>query len=165
MTVSSTLSHSPAEILQQLMVDEGIVVEPLLNDETTSWQAYVSSEPSMPDNCVTVQDTVGTQDGRTVDGRVPAGEINEHPGWQIRVRAVSHRVGFLKLSQIRKELMEQVYDAFVQLQDDLLVNHVYSVQAITRIGSIVMLGTDAPDTKRSLFTLSGTMAVTEVTNP
>jgi hypothetical protein len=148
MTDTADLRHSPAEVIGQLLIDLGLGSDPVLFQ---AWPVFNTGEPSAPDDCITVYDIDGSFDARIMDD----GVIEEHPGWQIRVRATDHKTGWQKLDLIRTTISENVYAEFTTL-DGIL----YSVHAFTQIGRILPLGTDRQhQTKRRIFTLNGTIPI------
>jgi hypothetical protein len=145
------LLHSPAEIVQQLLIDAGIGTDP---DFDLPWPVYSTNEPDAPDNCITVTDTTGESVGRTQwDGR-----DEMHWGVQIRIRAVSHEnVGWRKGFAIRTFISQEVSQQWVTLEGtDYLIN------SFAKIGSVLALGKDVTNTKRSLFTINPTVVITRL---
>lgn len=121
-----SLNHSPAEIVQTLLIDLGYGV----SQGNLPWPVFVANEPETPDNCVTVYDTVGRQHGRTF----PDGERQEHHGIQVRIRAALHEIGYRKARQVAVALDEEVY------RDEVTVDtSEYRVHSITRVSDIVPL--------------------------
>lgn len=138
------LADSPAEIIRQLLID--------LNLATVSatWPVYATGEPASPDNCITVYDTVGFSDGRSmIDG-----ELWTHYGFQVRVRSKDHNTGWLKADSIRTTLAQSVYERTVAIDDE----H-YFVHCIARIGQVLPLGKERGVSERSLFTLNATVPI------
>lgn len=147
--MSSLLQHSAAEVIQQAVINFGLGAEP---SATATWPVYSTNEPSTPDNCMTVYDTQGTDDGQTMDGTLQA-----HLGWQIRVRAKDHQTGFRKLQAIRAYLSEVARQPRVTIEGTS-----YVIWAFAKIGQVLSLGIDSPATKRSVFTLNGISAIDQL---
>ena len=145
--MSTLLTHSPADVIRWLLINNGQGSDPDLGQ---AWPIYASSEPTGPDNCLTVYDLQGTEDGREHHG----GEILEHPGWQVRVRAQDHRTGWTKLNAVRVWMSETACMEVVTIEGTADL-----VWAFTRIGNVIPLGTDVAKTKRHLFTLNGTVPI------
>jgi len=144
----STLSDSPASLLQFVLIGEGAGVQP----PAAPWPIYVGRLPdgsNIEDQAIAVYDTEPRQDGRLM-----AGEKIEHPGMQFRVRADDYQTGFQKLSAIAA-ILDSVKNQAV-LGDSL---NAYTVNAITRIGGVIPIGTD--DQGREGFTLNVTSTITE----
>ncbi len=147
------LLHSPADVIRQLLVDMDLGLD--YEDAKTSWAAFASGEPDLPDDCITVYDTDGRQNGRDMVG----GERNEHAGFQIRVRARDHATGHGKARQIAVAIDEGVNNVQVDLE-----GNGYLIYAITRTGGVLALGKDAPNSKRSLFTINGVASLRQTTS-
>src|SRR5688572_3973753 len=90
-----TLIYSPAEVIRKLLIDLGHGFAST-TASPTDWSAYVDGEPDVPDSCITVYDTEGRKSGRTMTD----GEIQEHHGFQIRIRAARHSSGYRKARAI-----------------------------------------------------------------
>lgn len=143
------LLHSPAQIIQQMMIDLG---EGTDGSPNNSWPIFATVEPNDPDNCITVYDTQGTDDGRTMtDGRA-----EEHHGIQVRVRAYDHSTGYVKTKAIRNDF-ETLQNKQVSLDLQL-----YLVECVNKIGDVLPLGQDAPDSKRRAFTLNVVTPITRL---
>lgn len=145
------LQHSPADVLRQLIVDQGWSVDYV--DDDTSWAAFASGEPDLPDDCVTVYDTTGVDYGRVG----VTGERQESHGFQVRVRSKTHAGAYAKVRQIAVGFDEDVYLATVNLD-----GVAYRVQSVKRNGDPLFIGKDGSRSKRSLFTLNGVVSLREV---
>ena len=87
--MAGTLTHSPADVLRWALVALGVAADP---EADAAWPAYVSREPSLPDDCLTVQGAEGVLDGFNM----PAKDVSEHHGCQVRVRARLYEQGRAK---------------------------------------------------------------------
>lgn len=144
----NTLSHSPADILTQVLVGLGVASQ---IEDNTAWPVFAGGEPASPDNCITIYDTEGDYHGRTmVDGA-----IQEHHGFQIRVRARDHATGYSKITAIRESLSQSVRQTLV-----IVDTTVYQVWAVNKLRGIFSLGLEVPASKRRLFTFNGTTFIT-----
>lgn len=141
------MTDSPADVVRWILVALGVGTDPELG---SAWPVYCSSEPDRPDNSITVYDTDGTDNGRTmVDGK-----LQRLFGFQVRVRSDSHGTGWTKADAIQTALAESVY------QETVTVNgRSYLVHAVSRIGDVLPLGKESPTSKRSLFTLNAGVTV------
>lgn len=143
-----TLTHSPARVVRQMLVDLGLGVAGDY-DQTGrytggDWPVFAASEPDLPDECLTVYDTTPIDDGSImIDG-----ERQEHQGVQIRVRAREHDAGWLKARAVAVALDESVYDETVTIDGTT-----YLVMSANRQGGIAVLGKE-PTSRRNLFTLN-----------
>lgn len=145
--MSLPLLHSPSDIIRALVIDLGLGADP---DSGGQWPVYVASEPSMPDNTITLTDTTPQYDMRAmVDG-----ETSFHYAFQLRVRGSSHPVGQNKIDAVRVALDEQIYANALTLDTAQ-----YVVYNFAKSGGVLYLGTDVPNSKRSLFTLNGYIAL------
>lgn len=144
------LTHSPADVVRWLLVALGLGTDPEGGD---SWPVFAAGEPDSPDNCITVFDTVGTDDGRVM----VTGEAVRHPGIQVRVRAKNHATGWAKADAIRTALAQSVYLEAVAVGG----NH-YLLHSASKIGNVLALGKESPVSKRSIFTLNCQVSVKQL---
>lgn len=150
--MANTLLHSPADILKAALVGLGGAVAP--TNPPADWACYSEGEPDLPDRCVTVYTTQGTDDGRLMTD----GELQQHYGVQVRVRADRHAVGYAKAAAIRALISDRaggLYDYAVTLDGTS-----YLVHCAAKVGQVLALGKEVPKTKRSLFTVNATITVT-----
>lgn len=153
---AGTLANSPAEIVQWLLIKLGLATDPA-NTSTQPWPAYSTGEPSSPDNCITVYDTTGQDFGRSqLDG-----EVLYHHGFQVRVRASEHPAGWIKANAIRIKLSGGVRQVVVSIPPDGTKSS-YLVYNINRIGPVLTLGKETPQSRRSLFTLNAMLVVRQL---
>lgn len=142
--MSGTLNHSQAEIIRQLLIDLG------LGSSASAWPVYYSNEPDTPDNCITVYNKVGSVQGRTHDN----GETQEHHGVQVRVRSITHSVGYLKARRIA-----EAFDTQVRLEVVTVDTDEYLVHAITRNSDVFSIGFESPTSRRRLFTVNAVVSI------
>lgn len=140
------LAHSPADVLRRVLIALSEGVDPPL----TVWPIYASREPHSPDNCVTVIDTDGVQQGRYMK----TGERAERHGVRIIVRATDHKVGWAKARALAVAIDEDVYDNEVTLDGTT-----YRVHAVSRRGNVVSEGRNVPTSQRNVFTIEGTVSL------
>lgn len=142
-----SLSHSPAQIIARLLATLGVGVT---GGTVGDWPIYVSDEPNSPDNAITLYDTSGQNDGRSmIDG-----EVQEHPGVEVRIRSSTHEIGFAKAAVIAEILAMTIYQNTV-----VISTNQYLVHSITRKGTINYLGRENPTSKRQLFTINCLAAI------
>ena len=149
--MSGSLVHSPADVIRYLLVSLGLGTQPSARG---SWPIYVANEPDSPDSVITVQGTSGRQGGRLQVN----GEIQEHQGIQIRVRDANHEDGYAKADTIK-----EVIDKSIRLNEVTIGSSVYLVWSVSRVGGIIELGKDVPDSKRDLFTLNAVVSLRQTT--
>lgn len=145
--MSLPLIHSQADIIQGLLVGLALGTEPSANG---SWPVYTKSQPDTPDNVITTYNTVGVIDGRSnIDG-----EVFEHYGFMVRVRANRGDVAYVKASAIAEALAKQCLNSTVSLD-----GNTYVVCAACRKGGINDLGKEYPSGERNVFTINYTAAI------
>lgn len=147
------MNHSPADICRRLLIGLGQLTDPLPWETGVglAWPGFVSAEPNVPDNCVTLKDTQGSDDGRVMTD----GEPQDHFGFQVRVRGTDHAAAWAKADAIRTALAMSVDNRTVSIDAST-----YTVHAIARIGQAINLGKDTPTSRRSLFTINAVVAIT-----
>ncbi len=144
--MSSTTTHSPADVIRYLLVAAGHGTLPSTGG---AWPASMGNEPSSPDNCVTLYNTTGTTDGRSMVG----GELFIHEGFQVRVRATTEAVGWAKAKAILEYLAETVKNTPITIGSSS-----YVVYACTRFTPILSLGRES-GTSRRLFTIDAVVSM------
>jgi hypothetical protein len=153
--MSNLVQHSAADVLAQLLITDGLTPDPVTNPQD-DWVVRVSGEPSSPDRCVTVKDTDGSDDGRTMTD----GELQQHYGFQIRLRGRTYKETMAKAAAVREYLSKSLKRRLVALDGVQ-----YFVWCAAKIGRILTLQKDTPQTKRSIVTLNALLAAVEVTAP
>jgi hypothetical protein len=123
---------SPAEIIRTVLILKGV-------SNIGSFPCFVAYMPDEPDNLMVVYDTTGELDGRIMS----TGEVVEHPGIQVAVRAKDYPTGYDKSLQICKAF-EEVKNFPVAISS----TEAYVVSNITRRSGIISLGIDENDRKR-----------------
>lgn len=144
----ATLLHSPADIIRQMLIELGLAN----GHDSATWPSFVSSEPTSPENVITLYDTVDRGHGREMIG----GERQQHFGFQVRVRAATHELGWQKAYEIAEAFDSAVYEDTVHIDD---AN--YLVYCVTRTGGVNSLGTE-PITKRRIFTINALVALERI---
>jgi len=151
MAASRYLEHSPARVLQQLLLDLGLGGDPE-DDPVPAWPVFVSREPSSPDECLTVYDTEERRHGRTMaDGAKVV-----HYGVQVRVRSRTYEAGRAKADAVQATLEKGVYQTNVSIE-----GHAYTVGNVSG-AALRTLGKDVPGSKRDLFVVNGLVALAEI---
>lgn len=126
------MTHSQAYVVRKLLLDLG-----------ETWPVYATKEPGIPDGVITVYNTDGSNDGRSmVDGDVWGTD-----GIQIRVRSSAPDAAYDKASEVRQKLID-VYDRTVTVDGETYVVHCF-----TRIGDVLDIGTALNDA-RSVCTVN-----------
>ena len=96
------LVHSPADVLRYTLVSLGVGTLPSVNG---NWPIFATNEPETPDELITLYDTMPWVRGRSQ----PDGEVQEHHGVQVRVRAGHPALGFKKCWEVAQALDLQVH--------------------------------------------------------
>lgn len=114
-----------------------------------AWPIHSTNEPDLPDNCITVYDTQGVDEGRVMQG-----ERQEKHGIQVRIRSATHAAGFTKARAIAVAIDQDVY-----LESVVVDGHTYIVHAMSRTSDVLALGKELPTSKRTVFTINATATV------
>lgn len=147
--MSGRMTKSPAKVMQKLLIDLGLASS---KESGGDYPCYYSNQPDKPDKCFTVYNTDGQ-----VQGRVIGGEALEVHGIQIRLRDIDVETGDNKLNLVATTLAEDVLNTLVDISSSR-----FKVYAITQPSNIMYIGFDAPNTRRSIWTLNLLMTVTQV---
>jgi hypothetical protein len=148
----TTLEHSPAHILQQLLIDLGKGTDPT---GSSDWPIFYANEPDNPDSLIVVLDTVGRKDGRSMIG----GEVFEHHGTNILVRSAKHPLGYAKIDSIAKALDEDVLNSVVTLTAVTGTSTAqYIINSISR-DSTRSLGKGPTPSNRNFFDLNALISL------
>ncbi len=143
------LTHTPAQIIRGLLTLFG---DGSLPTDNTAWPIFVEQEPAIPDNCLTIYNTPGREDGRSmIDG-----ELLGHFGFQVRIRAALVTTGYAKAQALQDTLSQEILRTAVTIDSTT-----YVVQAITRISDIHSLG-KMPGSSRFLFTINGLLTIRQL---
>jgi hypothetical protein len=118
----------------------------------SSWPVFCSSEPASPDNALTVYDTQGTDDGRSmIDG-----DLFGHYGVQLKVRSRDHATGWAKADAVQKA-MAALYQLTVSIGSAR-----YLVHCFARIGDVLALGQESPTSTRRMFTVNAIVSIRQL---
>ena len=154
--MSGTLTHSPADVVRNLLIDLGLGTAPA---DGGAWPVYVAQEPNSPDSVITVYDTSGILDGRFM----VSGEVQENHGFQVRVRCANTWRGYEKAQEIAVALDESTSLKTVSVGDDAGTgDQTYTVYAVSRKGGVISLGKDTPRTKLNLFTINAVVSLRQI---
>jgi len=130
------LRDSPAEILRQALIDNGISIP-----------IYVSSEPDLPDECLTIYDTAGLSEGRNMLD----GETIQRYGVQLRIRARNYKEGW-NIATIIKEILEKLHNQVLYIPRDFITSE-YELCHCAEISTIIPLP-PVDKSSRRLFTIN-----------
>lgn len=139
-------THSPAVIVREYLVAQSLFTRPADCDAWPIFKQFMPDDDTseVPDNLGAIYDTTGFQDGRFMSGQI----IN-HFGIQISVRAGQreHDAGWEKAQAIETAL-QAVFNATVVLEDTLGNEKTYTLQNLSQQGPILSVGLDSKSTRR-----------------
>jgi hypothetical protein len=142
------LLHSPSAIVQQLLIDLALGVEPSGEIAVSpDWQVFDHKEPNRPDKCITVFDEEGEDDGRTN----PDNERQTRDGVSIKIRGLIEDA-FLKANVISITL-DSVSHRVVTIDATR-----YKIWTFIRKGQPRFAG-DEPDRDLVSYTVNGLISV------
>ena len=142
-STSDTLLVSPAVILAEYIRDQETMSDP---GDNTDWPLYISYMPDSVDidsDCGAIYDTTPIKDGRLM-----IGPVIQHYGIQIKIRSISHSIGWLKAENIITNLDAINYTLIT------IDGEEYQMNAVKRIGHIIPLGIELGTKDRQLFTVN-----------
>lgn len=149
-----TLDHPPCEILRKALTNLGLGSFP----PAEPWPIWAGNEGDRPDDAITIRDTTGRSDGRSmIDG-----ELFEHNGFQVRIRSADERDGWAKATAIREALAKTVYETAVTIAEGQGDGEDYLIHCISRIGQILFIGKESSQSSRTLHTLNAMMSVKQL---
>jgi hypothetical protein len=141
------LYHTPAKIIQQLIIDQGLGNEPGYDYD---WPVFVKKLAEEADESICVYDSEGTLQGRTQFD----GVYQEFHGIQVAVRSNTIPDGRLKCHRIAR-----MFDTTVKRTNVTVGSNLYLVHSFNRSTDVVDAGFDK-DTARYLHTVNGTASIT-----
>ena len=138
--MSGQLDHSPARIIRELLID----LSSGTSDLSADWAIFVNSIPDDPDKVIVINDTTGVLDGRIM---ITGEQLTEH-GFQVVIRDQGQDTGF-----VRANLIATTLD--IVLRSSVTIgSSTYLVQAVSRVGDVIYVGTDVPQSNLHLFTIN-----------
>jgi hypothetical protein len=146
--VPGILTHSPARIAAQLLIDLGLGTTPNAGGDQGAWPVFYDNLPNAPNNAVAVVDTQGIDFMRD-----SFGDRNRHHGFQVVVRGGTHDVGYAKANAIAAAL-DNVIEARVVTVD----GSDYCVGMARTAGDVLRLGPE-PNSTRRRFSVNGLIYV------
>ena len=151
---SMILSHAASEVVKQLLIDLGVGTNSLSYDD---WPVYSNNEPDSPDNCITLTDTAGMNDGKLQIN----GEVQDQCGLQVRVRATDFMLGRDRMTEIMQKL-DTACRAAVSLQQRIgTAMSSYLIHSAERASGMFAIGSDPTNSERELFTSNYLVSITE----
>lgn len=148
MTVA--LTHTPAHILQVLLIELGVGTNPSLNG---LWPIYIGNEPDEPDDVITIYNTSGLAGYRSAIDNIR----QEYPGIQVRVRGSTNKEVGTRAHLIAATIDQQI------LRESVTIDGVsYCIHSVMRTGTVMDIGKETGVAKRSLFTINALITVETV---
>ena len=146
--MSGSLTHSPSQIVQQLLVDLSLGTLASANGSWPVTYGQFPDELTGRDNAIFVSDMEGRLDGRSmIDG-----SMFEFYGINLNVRGT--RYGD---SHVKARAMAMALDA-VTLRSVTISGTTYAVYNFQRTGGVLHLGKEV-GTSRHLFSINGQLTV------
>lgn len=152
--MTSQLSHSPADVLAQLIVQLGLGGDPE-DDPLPDWPVYPTKEPNLPDRVIAVFDTMGVSFGYSSN----TGNQYYKAGFQLSVRAEYPNVSYAKTEAVASYLNKNPAAKLVEVS---LGSSSYCVEVVTCGITIPMPRTDTPTSKRAKHVVNGYITLTEL---
>jgi hypothetical protein len=139
--MSGPLNHSPAEIIQQAIVDDNLGNQPSLSG---NWPTYVNNNQKSNTSNLTVLDTTGIIRGKThVDS-----EPQEQFGIQLLVRHPAPNISFSKANELFSTLSSW-HRKLVSVEDSL-----YIIHAATFSSPVIRVGKEQPEEVLFIYSLN-----------
>lgn len=144
------LLHAPAQILGRRLIELNLAVHPEQVPFLTDWKVFTQSEPTDPDNVLTIYGTTSRPDARMmIDG-----SVQRHEGVQVRVRGTTQAISRARADAIQYALERSIYSNVVTIDGVQ-----YLIHCMTNIGEVLHLGFESPTSKRVLHTINCFMVV------
>lgn len=144
----AALTHSPADILAAHLIQLGLGVA----SSTADWTVRVDKEPSDPDRCITVYNTEGQGDGRSmIDG-----DSWDEYGFQVRVRGRSSQEAWKKAADI-EDLIQSVPQSYNRTVN--VDGTAYVLLCCVKVSQPIRVGVDSPQGRRHLVTVNGLIVI------
>ncbi len=149
--MSGLLVHSPAQVMRNVLITLDLATDPDDEDvdpnDPDAWPAYAAgTEPDIPDNVITVFDTLGRLFPRDMISR----QRLEYYGIQIRVRGIDQPTAYTKANAIAQSLDTNLYELTIPINLDT-----YCVQTFLRTTHPLFLGDERIVSKRQTYVVNG----------
>jgi len=86
------------------------------------------------------------------------GEIFHHYGFQVRLRTADPKSGWVKAEAVRQTFAKNIYGNTVKIDASI-----YTVRCVVKIGQVLSLGTETPNSKRHIYTINALVLLDSVT--
>jgi hypothetical protein len=150
--MESSIPHGPANVLRWLLIDLGVGTDPDDEDDPQDrvWPVHNDSEPDNPDNCITVYQTEGQQDGQDPH----SGSLWHHIGWQVRIRSKTREIGTRKANDILTAICGTYWRTITITSTVGTLSEDYRVETVTPSGLPLYIGQEQ-GSNRHLHTING----------
>lgn len=138
------MNHSPAYIMSQFFIDEGIVIDP---QDSGDWPIYVGVLPddeNVKDDIVACMDTEPLKDGRLFDN----GENIWHFGFQIMIRAINYNTAYDKADEL------SISCESIDRDEITIGSTTYRLDNVSQTTGIIGLGQEDSSRRRQLFSVN-----------
>jgi len=146
-----SISNSPSLIIQKYAIAQSLFTLPSEND---TWPVYVSHLPdgeNIEDNAAGIFEVVPS-----IDGRVMQGEVIQHYGISIILRALDYETGYLKLKSVLTDFSD------IQKATVTVGSNSYYIWAISKFSGVIFLGTEQGTKRRYKFELKCNVTLEEI---
>ena len=145
--MSGLLNHSPAEIVQQALIDAGHGTDPDTSPGE-QWNVFNGSEADLPDHGIVVKDTTGREDGASQI----TGQVERREGMQLLIRSGKNGVGRRKANVIQNWMERTLYAANVTIAakvtpDETIAAGTYRLHCFADVGTPLPLGKAAASSR------------------
>jgi hypothetical protein len=162
---SVILDHTPAEVIRTALVQLELGSYGIAYRD---WPVFSEMEPDKPDNLITVYDIDGIKNAR----EMPTGEVQEHYGVRIRVRAARDLVNGIEISGARvcrnkvndvmRALDQSIWNYPIAVLNDIGSGTTdYTLHSANRNGTVVRLGRMRNNSERYIYTVDYLVALTQ----
>lgn len=145
------LAKSPAFVLSSYIIEElELMTDPVDGDD---WPLFSSHLPDGINSCGCMYDTTGIRDGRIMS----TGEMVEHHGIQLTIRAAEYEAGRAKAEEIALAL-DATYNGSISIESGVD----FELQNVKRMSSVVALGLEIDSKRNYLFTVDFLVTLRQV---
>jgi hypothetical protein len=146
------MEYSPAYIMAQYLIDEGLLISP---GDSGDWPVFVGSLPDgddAADEVVMSMDTSPVKDGRIFEN----GENIFHYGFQLLIRATAYNTGYAKAQALADNLES------IRRNTLVISSTTYRIDNVTQATGIIVLGQEDGSKRRELFSLNFLVTLKEI---
>jgi hypothetical protein len=145
------MNHTPAYILRQYLVSQGLLSLPSAGGSWPAWVSFLPDGPDVPDEALALYDGPPFVDAREMRAHL----VIQHPGILFRLRGRDYAGGWLKLYDILLALAQVVRVTVV------IGASSYLLQSVDILSGVVATGRDS-DTQRNEFEMTVNVTVSQL---